>query len=118
MGERKARREDSSSARLAMPPRLYAVIGIKREAGPPLPYPTDPRAYGLNVFKEPISDDEFEREYLQRVRVYQSSDPAVDDIYRCGLLPPGSFLRVFKRMDGKWVEDEAEADRVLEDTPW
>ena len=103
-----------------MPRRLYAVIGIKREAGPPLPYPTDPRAYGLlNVFfKEPISDDEFEKEYLQRVRVYQSSDPAIDDMYRCGLEPPGSWLRVFAWTDGKWVEDEAEATRVIEDTAW
>jgi len=104
-----------------MPRHLYAVIGITRKVGPPLPYSTDPRAYGLPLsafFKSPVSDDEFEREYLQRVRVYQSSAPAVDDMYRCGLEPPGSWLCVFTWTDGEWVEDPAEAKKVIEDTAW
>lgn len=103
---------------MPMPARLYAVIGVKRAPGEPLPYSTDPRAYGLNVFKKPISDDEFEREFIHRVRVYQSSDPAVDDICRCGLEPPGSFLCVFRRQDETWVEDSEETHRVLDETNW
>jgi len=103
---------------MPMPPRLYAVIGIKRAPPTGLPYSTDPRTYGLNVFAEPVLDAEFEREYAERVMVYPTSEPAVDDIYRCGLEPPGGFLRVFAWVEGEWVRDDAETHRILEETSW
>ncbi len=112
---RVAGKEITNSAEAAKPRRLYAVIGIKREVRDSLPYSTDPRTYGLNVFKKQVSDREFEKEYVERVRVYQSSDAAIDDMYQCGLEPPGSFLLVFTWKNGSWVEDRAEAIRLMKD---
>ena len=66
----------------------------------------------------PIPDDEFDREYRHLVHVYQMVDHAVDAMYRCGLEPPGSFLKVFVRIEQEWVYDDDATRKVVEETPW
>src|SRR5258705_13954557 len=102
-----------------MPPkRLYVVLGKPDPEGANVPYPTDPRSYGLDALDRPVSDDEFDREYRHRVHAYQDVDHAVDAMYRCGLEPVGSFLNVFLRIDVNGVYDEEATKKVIEETAW
>ena len=101
-----------------VPERLYVVIGTPRSPVKPPGYSTNPRDYGLNVFNRDVSDEEFDREFRHRTHAYRTAAEAVDAMYDCGLLPSGSFLLVFKRDGAAWVRDDAEADRVIEETPW
>jgi hypothetical protein len=83
--------------------------------GANVPYPTDPRLYGLDALERDIPDEEFEREYLHCVHAYRVVDHAIDAMYRCGLEPVGSSLKVFVRKGDAWVFDAAATQEVIAD---
>ena len=88
-----------------MPPgRLYVIVGQPRRPGDEPSYPTDPRHYGLNLFKRPISDDEFDRVYKDCVKAFVVLEDAIDFVHRCSMDATHS---VYDRVQGKWVYNEA-----------
>jgi hypothetical protein len=92
------------------PTRLYVIIGSPREQFSEPPYPTDPRAYGLPLFKRPLSDEEFDRDYRAKVKAFIEPDHAVQFACCCRLIT--AVFLVYDRAGEAWVENEAEAARV------
>jgi hypothetical protein len=96
-----------------LPRRLYVIVGAPlREYCPPT-YPTDPRGYGLDLFTEPISVADFEREYKHKTRAFLERDDAIMFAYHCNLV--GVICPVYDRVGNEWVYNSEETGRVAED---
>ena len=78
-----------------------------------VPYPTDPRVYGLPGLK-PLSDAEYAA-IADQVRAFQSADDAIDFCYACGF--EMTTVHGFRLIDGQYHPDDAVTDEVL-DNPW
>lgn len=92
------------------PTRLYVIIGNPRESFAEPPYPTDPRHYGVPVFRRPLTDEEFDREYRAKVKAFIDPDHAVRFACCCQLMT--AVFLVYDRVDEEWVDNDAEATRV------
>ncbi len=64
-------------------------------------YITDPRNYGIWLFEEPVSDEEFERDYRHRVKAFLEPDHAVQFAHQCNL--DGVTVEVYDLCEGKWT---------------
>ena len=60
------------------PTRRDAIIGDPREPFDEPSYPTDPRDYGLLLFKWPLSDKESDRDYRTKVNEQRGGGQAAD----------------------------------------
>jgi hypothetical protein len=92
------------------PDRVYVIIGSLREPYTEPSYSTDPRPYGLPLIKAPVPDDEFEREYRDRVKAFNNPDDAMQFASCCHLM--SAMFLVFDRVGEAWMENDAEATRV------
>jgi hypothetical protein len=97
--------------------RFYVVISDGqinrfREDRYSAPYDTDPRRQGLPVFKLPLSDAEFERDYRQRVRAFPNLEDAFEFVGHCNL--DNLRMLVFDRVNSDWVFNSEETGNVLE----
>ena len=97
-----------------LPPKIWLILGHRPATRKsPLPYPTDPRVYGIPGL-QPMSDDEYAVE-SDRVKAFQSAADAIDFCYDCGL--ELTFIHGYKLVDGKYEEDESVTSEVS-DTDW
>jgi hypothetical protein len=79
------------------PQKIWLIFGHRPATRKKqLPYPTDPRVYGLPGLK-PISDEKYAAE-SDRVKAFQSADDAIDFCYECGL--ELTFIYGYKLVDG------------------
>src|SRR5215510_7819513 len=67
------------------PGRVYVVAGEPLKPFREPRYITDPRHYGLPLFKEPVSDEEFERKYRHKLKAFIKRDDAITFVYLCNL---------------------------------
>lgn len=95
------------------PTRLYVVIGDPFQPYTEPPYSTDPRPHGLPLFKRPLSDEDFDRDYREKVRAFLDRDHAIDFAYHCNLV--SVQCPVYDRVGGEWVYNGDETERVAED---
>ncbi len=95
------------------PSRLYAVMGDPHGTFAEPPYITDPRHYGLPLFKRPVSDDEFEREYRHRVKAFIKRQDAIAFAYHCNL--DSVMCPVYDRVEDKWIYNDEETGNVADD---
>ncbi len=97
----------------AEPERLYVVTGDPHQAFEEPGYVTDPRHYSLPLFKTPISDEQFDRDYRHKVKAFIKRDDAIRFAYHCNLV--GVMCPVYDRVDGKWVYNPEETGKVADD---
>lgn len=97
----------------AEPERLYVVTGDPHHVFEEPAYATDPRHYGLPLFKTPISDEQFGRDYRNKVKAFSKRDDAIRFAYHCNLA--GVMCPVYDRVDGKWVYNPEETEKVADD---
>jgi len=83
------------------PDRIYAIIGEPLRPYTPPAYATDPRSYGLDLFKTPVSDAEFESRYKHRMRAFVFSGGR--DYIRLPLQLVGVLCPVYDRSETGWV---------------
>lgn len=93
--------------------RIYVVTGEPHQPFTEPSYITDPRHYGLPLFKEPVSDEEFEREYRHKIKAFIKRDDAITFAYHCNLA--GVMCPVYDRVDEKWVYNPEETGKVADD---
>ena len=73
-------------------------------------YDTDPRQYGIELFKEPVSDADFDFRYRDSVKAFVDPEDAIDFAYHCNL--DGVMCPVYSEHDGRWVYDADATDRL------
>lgn len=95
------------------PARIYVVTGEPLKPFTEPHYITDPRHYGLPLFKRPVSGEEFERKYRPRVKAFIKRDDAITFAYHCNL--DGVTCPVYDRVDDKWVYNPNETRKVADD---
>jgi hypothetical protein len=93
--------------------RLFVIIGEPHEPFTEPPYPTDPRHYGLPLFKRPVTNEEFESHYRDRVKAFLDRDHAITFAYHCNLV--GVRCPVYEWNGDEWVYNKEETGRVAED---
>jgi len=96
-----------------LPARLYVVVGDPHQPFAEPPYPTDPRHYGLPLFKRPLSDEEFDRDYRAKVKAFLDRDDAIGFAYHCNLV--SVQCPVYDRVGDEWVYNADETGRVADD---
>jgi hypothetical protein len=94
--------------------RLYLVFGNSKLDNIRVSGPTDPASYGLDIY----AIHSVPRDTPVHVHAYTDVSDVVNAMYACGLEPYGSFLKAYRRVGGEWVVDDAEAGRVIDETPW
>jgi hypothetical protein len=95
------------------PTRLFVIIGDPTEAVEEPGYPTDPRHYHLPLFREPVSDEEFDRAYRTRVKAFIEREHAIQFAWGCNMI--GVRCPVYERVNGQWVYSESETEKMAED---
>jgi hypothetical protein len=103
----------SSLFRGKKPARIYVVTGEPHKPFTEPCYITDPRHYGLLLFKKPVSDEEFEREYRHKIKAFIKRDDAITFAYHCNL--DGVMCPVYDRVDDTWVYNPEETAKVADD---
>jgi hypothetical protein len=96
-----------------LPERVYVIMGDSFRATPDPPYVTDPRHYGLPIFKEPVSDRQYDRYYRERIKAFLDREDAVKFAYSCNLMTVR--CPVFDRASAGWVLNEGETGALAED---
>jgi hypothetical protein len=94
------------------PARIYAVIGEPLKAFTEPRFITDPRHYGLPLFKHPVSDEEFERKYRHGVKAFIKRYDAITFAYHCNL--DSVACPVYDRVGDKWVYNPDETGKVAD----
>jgi hypothetical protein len=94
------------------PIRLYVIIGDPREPFDEPAYPTDPRHYGLPLFKRLLSEEEFDSHYRARVKAFVQQEDAIRFAFSCGMI--GVRCPVYERVGEEWVYSDTETDSVAE----
>jgi hypothetical protein len=92
---------------------MYVIVGEPCREFIETPYSTDPRSYGLPLFKRPISDEEFERDYRTKVKAFLNREHAIEFAYNCNLV--GVQCPVYDRIGDEWEYNSDEAGRVADD---
>lgn len=95
------------------PTRLYVIIGNPREAFEEPLYMTDPRHYGLPLFKRPLSDEEFDRDYRAKVKAFIDRQDAIRFAFGCYMI--GVRCPVYEWVGGEWICSIAETDKMADD---
>ena len=88
------------------------VTGEPHQAFEEPGYVTDPRHYGLSLFKEAVSDEEFERKYRHKLKAFIKRGHAITYAYHCNL--DGVACPVYDRVDGKWVYNAEETGKFAD----
>ena len=97
--------------------RLFVVIGDP--SGDPYAtykeprYDTDPRRYGLQLLTQPVSDEEFDREYRQKLRAFPNREDAILCACHCNL--DNLMCPVYDRVGDEWILNQDETSRVLDE---
>jgi hypothetical protein len=99
--------------RRATPKRLYVVMGDPWDSFKEPPYNTDPRSYKITLFKELVSDEQFERDYRHKVKAFIRREDAITFAYHCNLV--NVMCPVYDRVDGQWVYNKDETGKVAAD---
>ena len=95
------------------PSRIYVVTGEPLKPFTEPRYITDPRHYGLPLFKRPVSDEEFERKYRQRVKAFIKRYDAITFACLCNL--DGVACPVYDRVGDKWVYNPDETGKLADE---
>lgn len=95
------------------PKRLYVIIGELTESWKAPNYSTDIRDYGLDIFDGKVSDAEFEKEDKDEVKAFKNTKDAVQFAWSCNMA--GVACRVFDLVDSKWVKNEKESGKLVEE---
>jgi hypothetical protein len=93
--------------------RVYVIIGDPQHPFPEPPYPTDPRVYGVPVFKQPLSDEEFDRDCRAKVKAFIDREHAIIFAHYCNLV--SVWCQVYDADGEGWVLNHDEAGRLAED---
>jgi hypothetical protein len=93
--------------------RLYIIMGDPWDSFKEPPYSTDPRSYKISLFKEPVLDGQFERDYRHQVKAFIRREDAVKFAYHCNLA--SLLCPVYDSVDGEWVYNKEETGKVAED---
>lgn len=97
-----------------LPRKIWLILGHHPATRTKqLPYPTDPREYGIPGLK-PMTDEEYAAE-SNRVKAFQSAADAIDFCYECGL--EATSIYGYRLRGGKYQEDDAVTSEVS-DTDW
>jgi hypothetical protein len=94
------------------PTRIYVVTGEPLKPFTEPRYITDPRHYGLPLFKRPVSDDEFERKYRHGIKAFIKRYDAITFAYHCNL--DSVACPVYDRVGDKWVYNPDETGKVAD----
>lgn len=90
--------------------RLFVVWGDPLRDYQEPDYDTDPRQYDLELFKDPVSDDEFEFRSRRKVKAFLDPEDAIEFAYHCNL--DGVMCPVYDDVDGEWVYNEEATGRL------
>ena len=77
------------------------------------PYDTDPRPHGLPIWKQEVSDAEFEENYRYKVRAFRRRSDAMKFMGFCNL--DSVVIEVFDRAGDVWVRNRREEDDFAEE---
>jgi len=97
----------------ALPKRLYVVSCERSHPFQEPGYTTDPRHYGLSPFNTPVTDEEFERCYRDKVKAFIRREDAI--AFTCSANLLNVACPVYDRVDGKWIYNDPETHRLAED---
>src|SRR5262249_51048898 len=93
--------------------RLYVILGNPQEPCDDPSYPTDPRHYALPIFRRPVTDAEFERDYRHRVKAFTDRDHAIRFAWSCNMV--NVQCPVYDLVGCEWVQNDVETLRLAEE---
>jgi hypothetical protein len=96
--------------------RLFVVVGdpslspFQKYKEPR--YDTDPRQYGLQLLDQPVSNEQFDREYRHKLRAFRNREDAIWCGRHCNLA--NVMCPVYDRAGDEWIYNKEETSRVAD----